>query len=50
MSGIRGAQKEFLKDNSAYAPLISPENSNKIHDLEFDLAVTIDDSSSKLKN
>jgi len=60
MSGIRGAQKEYQKNNSAYAPLISPAwapplsdlgggtkgHADKIYDLEFDLAVTIDESSS----
>lgn len=60
MSGIRGAQKEYGKSNSAYAPLISPAwappltdlgggtkgHADKIYDLEFDLAVTIDESSS----
>jgi hypothetical protein len=60
MSGIRGAQKEYQKDNTAYAPLISPSSApplidigggtkgyaDKIYDLEFDLAVTIDESSS----
>lgn len=58
MSGIRGAQKEYQKNNSAYAPLISPSSTpplsdisggtkgcaDKIYDLEFDLAVTIDES------
>ncbi len=60
MSGIRGAQKEYQKSNSAYAPLISPAfapplsdlgggtkgHADKIYDLEFDLAVTVDESSS----
>ncbi len=55
VSGIREAQKEYLNENSAFAPLICPAwlpegssrgHSDKIHELEFDLAVTLTETSS----
>ena len=55
VSGIRGAQEEYLNENSAFAPLICPAwlpegssrgHSDKIHELEFDLAVTLTETSS----
>lgn len=60
MSGIRGAQNEYSNGNSAYDPLICPAweppttdaggstrgHADKIHELEFDLAVTITESTS----
>jgi hypothetical protein len=59
-SGIRGAQEKYRNENSAYASLICPAwapitsnlgggtkgHADKIHDIEFDLAVTVDESSS----
>jgi len=57
MSGIQGAQKKYLKENSAFVPLICPAwlpfplgstkgHSDKIYELEFDLAVTLTENSS----
>lgn len=57
MSGIQGAQKKYSKENSAFAPLICPAwlpfplgnakgHSDKIYELEFDLAVTLTENSS----
>lgn len=55
VSGIQDAQKEYLKENSAFAPLICPAwlshssyegHSDKIHELKFDLAVTLTETSS----
>lgn len=60
MSGIRRAQKEYAAGNSAYAPLICPAwappisgigggakgHADKMHELEFDLAITISNTSS----
>jgi hypothetical protein len=59
MSGIRGAQKEYAEGNSAYDPIISPAwapstsdiggstrgHADKIHEFEFDLAITVSGSS-----
>jgi hypothetical protein len=60
MSGIRGAQKEYSKGNSAYDPLICPAwkpptsdlggstrgYADQVYELEFDLAVTITETTS----
>lgn len=60
MSGIRDAQKKYEGGNSAYDPIICPAwapptsdvggsskgHADRIHELEFDLAVTITESSS----
>lgn len=64
MAGIRDAQNEFSQANSAFAPLICPAwgpplsdisggtkgHADKIHELEFDLAITITESSSAKAN
>jgi hypothetical protein len=55
MTGIQKAQQEYSGENSAFAPLICPAwapplsdiggsakgHADKIHDLEFDLAITV---------
>lgn len=55
MTGIQEAQQEYSDENSAFAPLICPAwapplsdiggsakgHADKIHDLEFDLAITV---------
>lgn len=60
MSGIRGAQKEYTNGNSAFDPLICPAwgpplsdlhggtkgYADKIFELEFDLAITVAETSS----
>lgn len=60
MSGIKKAQEEYANENSAYASLVCPAwapplsdiaggtkgHADKIHELEFDLAVTIVSTSS----
>ena len=64
MSGIKEAQKEYDKGNSAFDPIICPAwgppisdiggsakgHADKIHELEFDLAITITEASSTKAN
>lgn len=64
MSGIQDAQNEFGQGNSAFAPLICPAwgpplsdiggsakgHADKIHELEFDLAITVTEASSAKAN
>ncbi len=64
MCGIRDAQNEFSQGNSAYDPLISPAwgpplsdaggsakgHADKMHELEFDLAITVRESTSAKAN
>ncbi len=60
MSGIQSAQKKYSEGNSAFAPIICPAwkpptsdlsgglagFSDKIYELEFDLAITVAEASS----
>jgi len=60
MSGIQEAQKEYSGRNSAYDPLICPASApplsdigggtkghaDKVHEIEFNLAITVTESSS----
>jgi len=64
MSGIKEAQKEYDQGNSAFDPLICPAwgpplseiggsakgHADKIHELEFDLAIKISETSSAKAN